>query len=144
MRNSPLRIRSRRALALPLPLAALALGLLAPALAGAASRSRPGSPTRSRIEIVKGKLKFVAPATVTEGDELEIVNETNPKQVGPHTFSLVTKGSLPKTAEARKNCFTPKHICLSIAKWHGLQQTRRSHHQPGQGRRRRLEHDGLA
>ncbi|MGE5407899.1 MAG: hypothetical protein ACM3NV_04750 [Syntrophothermus sp.] len=70
------------------------------------------------IELVKGKLKFVAPQTVTQGDELEIVNDTNPKQVGPHTFSLVTKGSLPKTAGARKSCFTPKHICFSIATWH--------------------------
>ena len=63
---------------------------------------------------------FVAPATVHQGDELNIVNETDPKKVGPHTFSLVTKASLPKTPKARKNCFTPKHICLSIAKWHGF------------------------
>ncbi len=72
------------------------------------------------IELTKGKLKFVGPETVTVGDQLEIVNKTNPKQVGPHTFSLVTKASLPKTPKARKNCFTPKHICLSIARWHGF------------------------
>ncbi len=72
------------------------------------------------IVLVKGKLKFDAPDSVTQGDELEIVNDTNPKQVGPHTFSLVTKGSLPKTGPARQSCFTPKHICLSIAKWHGF------------------------
>jgi hypothetical protein len=72
------------------------------------------------IEIVKGALKFAAPQTVTQGDDLEIVNETNPKQVGPHTFSLVTKGSLPKTKPARQNCFTPKHICFAIAKWQGV------------------------
>ncbi len=72
------------------------------------------------MELTKGKLKFVGPASVTVGDQLEIVNETNPKQVGPHTFSLVTKGSLPKTPKARKNCFTPKHICLAVAIWHGF------------------------
>ena len=72
------------------------------------------------IELTKGKLKFVGPESVTVGDQLDIVNETNPKQVGPHTFSLVTKGSLPKTPKARKNCFTPKHICLAIAIWHGF------------------------
>jgi len=49
-----------------------------------------------------------------------VINETDPKKVGPHTLSLVTKGSLPKTPNARKNCFTPKHICLAIAKWHGV------------------------
>ena len=27
---------------------------------------------------------------------------------------------MPKTAPQRKNCFTPKHICFSIAKWHGF------------------------
>lgn len=79
-----------------------------------------GQTDQIKIELTKGKLKFVAPATVGYGDQLEIVNETNPHQVGPHTFSLVTKGSIPKTANARKNCFTPKHICLAIAKWHGF------------------------
>lgn len=72
------------------------------------------------IELVKGQLKFVAPESVTVGDQLEIVNKTNPSQVGPHTFSLVTKASLPKTAKARKSCFTPKHICMAVAKWHGF------------------------
>jgi plastocyanin len=72
------------------------------------------------IQDSKGALKFAFPATVKQGDELEIVNETDPKKVGPHTFSLVTPGSVPKTAPARKSCFTPKHICLSIAKWQGF------------------------
>ena len=25
-----------------------------------------------------------------------------------------------ETAPDRKNCFTPKHICMAIAKWHGV------------------------
>jgi plastocyanin len=110
---------SFRALVVAVPLAALASLALSPALAGAAVLPT-GVTDQIHMELIKGKLKFVAPGTVTQGDELEIINDTNPKQVGPHTFSLVTKGSLPKTQPARKNCFTPKHICLSIAKWHGL------------------------
>jgi plastocyanin len=110
---------SSRALALAVPAAAIISALIAPGLAGAAV-TPTGVTDTIHIEIVKGALKFVAPKTVTQGDELEIVNETNPKQVGPHTFSLVTKGSLPKTGPARKNCFTPKHICLSVAKWQGF------------------------
>jgi hypothetical protein len=43
-----------------------------------------------------------------------------PSMVGPHTFSLVTKGSLPKTPKARKTCFTPGKICMGIAHWYGL------------------------
>ena len=119
MRNLLPRSAALRALALAVPPAAVASVVLAPGLAGAAV-TPTGVTDTIHIELSKGKLKFVAPETVTQGDELEVVNDTNPKQVGPHTFSLVTKGSLPKTGPARKSCFTPKHICLSIAKWHGF------------------------
>lgn len=68
----------------------------------------------------KGLPRFVYPKTVTVGDELKIVNQTNAKQMGPHTFSLVTPGVLPKTPSARKLCFTPNHICKAIALWHGV------------------------
>ena len=68
----------------------------------------------------KKGMRFVAPKTVVNGDELEIVNQSDPKKVGPHTFSLVTKGSLPKTPKARQLCFTPNHICKAIANWHGV------------------------
>ena len=68
----------------------------------------------------KGGLRFEAPKTIVAGEDLTVLNQTNPQQVGPHTFSLVTKGSLPKTPKARQTCFTPKHICMAIAKWHGV------------------------
>jgi hypothetical protein len=68
----------------------------------------------------KGGLRFVAPKTITAGEDLTILNTTNPKKVGPHTFSLVTKGSIPKTAKARQLCFTKGHICKAIAGWHGV------------------------
>jgi hypothetical protein len=90
-----------------------------PGLAGA-DVAPTGTTDTVYIKEVKGKLKFEAPASVHQGDELTVINETDPKRVGPHTFSLVTKGSLPNTPSARKNCFTPKHICLAIAKWHGF------------------------
>ncbi len=101
--------------------AAIAVMLTAfgPGLAGAAV-TPTGTTDTIYMKDEKGALKFVAPATVHQGDELNIVNETNPKKVGPHTFSLVTQGLLPKTPKARKSCFTPKHICMSIANWHGF------------------------
>jgi hypothetical protein len=68
----------------------------------------------------KGGLRFVAPKTIVSGEDLTVLNETNPHKVGPHTFSLVTKGSVPKTPKARQSCFTPKHICMAIAQWHGV------------------------
>jgi len=107
-----------RAIVLAVSAAALVLAIGGSGLSSAATPT--GITQTISIELTKGKLKFVGPESVTVGDQLEIVNETNPKQVGPHTFSLVTKGSLPKTPKARKNCFTPKHICLAVAIWHGF------------------------
>jgi hypothetical protein len=92
--------------------------LLAPGLSSAETEAGTGTTAVIKMAIVKGKLKFVYPKTVTQGEELEIVNTTNPRQVGPHTFSLVQPGLIPKTKPQRQNCFTPKHICMSIAKWH--------------------------
>ena len=117
--HSKLSRRARiRALVLAVSAAALALALALPGTAAAATPT--GVTDVISMELTKGKLKFVGPESVTVGDQLEIVNRTNPKQVGPHTFSLVTKGSLPKTPKARKGCFAPKHICLAIATWHGF------------------------
>jgi plastocyanin len=99
--------------------ASLMLAAFGPGLAGAAV-TPTGTTDTIYIKESKGALKFVAPATVRQGDDLKVLNETDPHRVGPHTFSLVTKGSLPKTPNARKRCFTPKHICMSIAKWHGF------------------------
>jgi hypothetical protein len=100
---------------------AIAVGLtaslvLAPALASGATEL--GAANTVTIT-AKGGLHFEAPKTIVAGESLEVLNTTNPKQVGPHTFSLVTKGSIPKTPKAQKNCFTPKHICMAIAHWHG-------------------------
>ena len=117
MLNPRFRPTSVRILTVAVAVAAVAM-LTTPALAAAVTPT--GVTDTIHIELTKGKLKFVGPATVTRGDELEIVDDTNPKQVGPHTFSLVKPGVVPKTKPQRKNCFTPKHICLSIAKWHGF------------------------
>ena len=73
-----------------------------------------------KVVEVGGKLTFVGPATVAEGDALEIVNTTNPLKIGPVTFSLVRPGYLPKTRHAQANCFTPGHICWAIAEWQGV------------------------
>lgn len=105
---------------------AIAAGLsacmaLAPALASGATELGPANTVYMKAGGggPAGGLRFVAPKTIASGAELEVVNQTNPHKVGPHTFSLVTKGSIPKTRKAEDNCFTPKHICMAIAKWHG-------------------------
>jgi plastocyanin len=106
-----------RALALAVPAAALAVAVGG---TGSVAADTTGEVPTVSMELTKGKLRFVAPETVYVGEQLEIVNKTNPKQVGPHTFSLVTKASQPKTRKAMNSCFAPKHICLKIAEWHGF------------------------
>src|SRR6201996_7384123 len=103
---------------------ALPGGAASAAAASAETVPAPVEPTGRtvRIEVreVAGKLRFVGPATVTAGDELEIVNQTDPQRLGPVTFSLVRRGYLPKTKHAQALCFTPGHICWSIAEWQGV------------------------
>jgi hypothetical protein len=122
--HSKLSRRARlRALALAAPAAALTVALGSSGIAGAAETTTvtpTGNTDVITISLEKGKLKFVAPESVTVGDQLQVLNKTNPKQVGPHTFSLVTKGSIPKTRKAIGTCFTPKKICFAIAQWHGF------------------------
>ncbi|HEY5708384.1 MAG TPA: hypothetical protein VIS51_03220 [Solirubrobacterales bacterium] len=100
--------------------AVLAVAVAVPALASGASGEASATANTIFMKDGKGGLRFEGPKTIVAGEELTVLNQTNPRQVGPHTFSLVTKGSLPKTAKARQLCFTPKHICMSIAKWHGV------------------------
>lgn len=110
------------------PLHTLALAVLAAAVGAAAlvpSLAAAGSgpvPTPNTVYIVgskKSPLKFVAPETITNGEELKIVNTTVPKQVGPHTFALVDPSLMPKTHAERKKCF-PTGTCGLIAKWFGV------------------------
>lgn len=90
------------------------------ALGAFASVALAGTAPTVFIKESKGKLFFEAPKTVADGEELAVVNTTNPHKVGPHTFSLVTKESIPQTSKQRQLCFTPHHICKAIAGWHGV------------------------
>jgi hypothetical protein len=115
-------LKQRFARSLPVPLGiVLAVGAIASlVLVPTAAAAELGPANTVYIKAGKGGLHFEAPKTIANGAELEVVNKTNPKQVGPHTFSLVTKGSIPKTPKQRQLCFTPHHICKAIADWHGV------------------------
>ena len=113
---------------------ALTLGLvasltLAPALATGAI-DEGNIENTVFIKDGKGGLRFVAPKSIYSGEELTVVNTTNAHKVGPHTFSLVTQSSIPKTAKERQVCFTPKHICKAIASWHGVKGNGPVHKNP--------------
>jgi len=67
----------------------------------------------------KKGLRFVGPPTAHVGDTLTVVNQTNPRKVGPHTFALVTQKSIPKSGHAQRACFKKGHLCSAIEKWFG-------------------------
>jgi plastocyanin len=92
---------------------------------GVAAGSGPASaqytdgtgPRTINIEQKGKRLFFDYPKTISKGQRLTIVNRTNPKKVGPHTFSLVLKPNLPKSKKERKSCFDGS-ICFLIAMAH--------------------------
>ena len=121
MKKSQFRnVRVKIAVTLSLVVIA-ALAAFGPALAAGSAETQASSANTVLIEgSKKSPLKFVYPKTIVSGEELTIENKTVPKAVGPHTFSLVEESEFAETAPERKKCFTPKHICMAIAKWHGV------------------------
>lgn len=103
-------------------LSAVASSVATGAGSSGASASETLQPLTATIYMKADKkgIRFVAPKTIEAGASLKVVNQSDPRKFGPHTFSLVTKGTLPKTPKARKLCFAKGHICRSIARWHGV------------------------
>jgi hypothetical protein len=103
----------------------VALAAFLPGLASGADTTAPVVPPTGKTDVInitlgKKGLGFTGPTTVTVGDELKIVNKTDPKKVGPHTFSLIEGSLEPKTKGQQRVCFTKNHICKAIAQWHGV------------------------
>ena len=103
------------------------LGALTVAGAGggsAAAKSAAAKPdvTKIKIELVRKDkdLFFDGPATVPQGDQLQIKNNTNPRAIGPHTFSLVHQNVRPQGKNQIKACEKElKGICGAVAiDWH--------------------------
>jgi plastocyanin len=91
--------------------------------AAAASPSAKPGVTKVKIEFDRANkdLFFDAPASVAAGDQLQIKNNTNPRQIGPHTFSLVREKDLPVGKNHIKGCEKKlKGICGAIAGWHDV------------------------
>jgi hypothetical protein len=65
------------------------------------------------------ELFFTYPKTVEQGRNLKIKNNSDPRKVGPHTFSLVQRSTFPRTNDEIKDCARKfKKICGAIVKWH--------------------------
>lgn len=102
-------------------LAALGALTIVGAGGGAASASTSGKVHATVIKMKQdGKnLFFEGPATVPAGATLKIKNVTDPRKIGPHTFSLVRKNDIPTDASDIKDCEKKfALICGAIIEWH--------------------------
>lgn len=98
---------------------ALALGLVGGPAASAGSDSGAAKATATiNIKSDGMVVFFEGPAEVVAGQPLKIVNRTMPSTFGGHTFSLVEKKVIPRTANEHFECFVPGHICRDVAVAH--------------------------
>lgn len=74
-----------------------------PAAAGKKS-SGHGKVTKIKMVAKGHEPSFKAPKTVKAGTTLRIVNDSSPKKVGPHTFTLVTGKNMPTSNKKQKQC----------------------------------------
>ncbi len=96
----------------------LAVLVLADAGVGSGSPGKAGT-TVITMERDGRELFFDGPATVEAGSTLKIKNNTNPRQIGPHTFSFAKSKFFPKSNKAIKRCGRKlTGICGAIIGWH--------------------------
>jgi len=104
------------------------VGMLVAGSAGASAKHGPGSTTIKIKQKPSGKPYFDVPGdgTVNPLADLTIVNKTSPRQIGPHTFSLVKPDVRPKGPQQKKDCGKLKEgtICNAVAfDWHQVMFT---------------------
>jgi hypothetical protein len=107
-----------RALGVAVSLVALtALGVTA---ASGSSSARAKDTAKITMERQGKKIFFEGPDSVESGAKLKIENNTNPRIIGPHTFSLVERSALPKGKVERRECrnFEQGSICARIGEVH--------------------------
>ncbi len=111
--------RSRRAaFGAALLAACLGTGLIAGASASASRGDAKAGTKTATFEGGFRNLRLVAPHQIRSGATLEIVNDTDPNKIGPHTFSLVQRHVEPKTDAEQRKCEHFRLICREIGKWH--------------------------
>ena len=112
-----------RTIGLLVTTAALA-ALLVVAVGGGAATAKPAHTKAKKTAVIdmakQGKDQFFeGRKTVAAGANLKIRNLTNPRAVGPHSFSLVQKNDRPKGKNQIKKCEKQlKLICGQIILWH--------------------------
>ena len=114
----------KRATPLRLVVAVAAFGVLTAVAGGAAATASPEAKAAGAAVITAEKegkdIFFDGPKTVEQGQVLKFKSKTDPRKIGPHTFSLATRKSLPQTNTEIKDCGKKlEAICGAIAlDWH--------------------------
>ncbi len=117
-----MNIRSKKLWAGTLATSAIAALGLTVFTASAATAGFP-APAAAKIKMVfdpqNGPPAFVGDTSVASGQDLKIVNASKPKQIGPHTFSLIEEGSLPTTNKEKNKCGKIElPVCVNVFNAH--------------------------
>lgn len=92
-----------------------ALGTGSPAAADEGAQAAAAAKSTVSMRLDARGPHFTGSRQVAAGQMLRIRNLSDPKKIGPHTFTLVAANVLPKSRKAMRNCFTPGKICLTAA-----------------------------
>lgn len=98
---------------------ALALGAGSAASADDGTKASAAATTPKTISMRSTPVpRFTGSTSVKSGQPLRIRNLSDPREHGPHTFSLAAANVLPKSRKAMQQCFTPGKICMTMAMAH--------------------------
>ena len=91
-----------------------ALGSGSAASAGESAQAA-ASPSTVSMRIDARGPRVTGSDSVKAGQLLRIRNLSDPKKIGPHTFTLVAANVVPRSRKDMKECFTPGKICMTGA-----------------------------
>lgn len=92
-----------------------ALGTGSPAAADEGAQAAAAAKSTVSMRTTAKRMFFTGSSTVKTGQLLRVRNLSDPKQHGPHTFTLVASNVIPRSRKAGEQCFTPGKICLTAA-----------------------------
>lgn len=100
-----------------------AAGLTMAVAGGSAASAQQGAPAAAPAATISMRFdakgpRFTGSRQVAAGQMLRIRNLSDPKKIGPHTFTLVAANVRPKSRKAMQQCFTPGKICFIAATAH--------------------------
>jgi hypothetical protein len=101
--------------------AALSLTVITTSAPADSAKQGPVSEIRM---ILDGGPAFDGPGSIPGGTDLRIVNETNPNQIGPHSFTLIEEGDRPANKDEYKKCGKLQlRVCENVAEAHHVSKT---------------------